>query len=397
MKLIQSFDPTASLSGQFDPLIANSCGRILLFNESPIGLQLNFIDGSVQNLPPYYSRSYMITKPGLVSWSMLYSINFATSPLSVVIGEAYESVEAKGITFSEGPLNRQTNVANTVSTAGGSVASLLNAGNPAGTVFVSSEVAGDANLAVSITNDAQVSLGDAVNAANVIITGAQSVSGNFVSSGFASMFDMNVFGLLHMIAENIELDNAQQISWFDTAAVLRQVLTLSNTNKVILSGMNQFLEIRDQSGAVQFSFDVINDVLQFPQGSFSLTGPSGLAILTTSLANTYINGSNSSNLTVGGTTVLEALFNSIICSQRLVLAGNGGMTSTSFFSGTGTTTGVAHGCKAAGGAAAVPDFIAISCIAAGSTMTTGYSALTTTTCTITCGSSLAWKAVAFKF
>jgi len=97
MKLIQSFDPTLAANGTFDPQVSNACGRIYLFNESATGLQLTFQDGTTASLPPYYFRSYQIMKPGIVRWAQRYTIASGASPLTVVIGEAYESAEAKGV------------------------------------------------------------------------------------------------------------------------------------------------------------------------------------------------------------------------------------------------------------------------------------------------------------
>lgn len=157
--MITSFDPTAAMSGTFDPQIANPCGRIYLFNESAVGLQLSFSDGSNASLPPYYFRSYYVARPGPVTWKVIYSIASGGSPLALVVGEAYESQEAKGVHFTEGPLNRQTSIGNSIP-VGTSSTSIQNDGNAANTTVVESTVSGDGSSAVKLTNDGKLSLGN---------------------------------------------------------------------------------------------------------------------------------------------------------------------------------------------------------------------------------------------
>jgi len=151
MKMISSFDPTATTSGSFDPLVCNPCGKIYLFNESAVGLQLTFQDGSVAGLPPYYFRSYTIAKPGIVQWKQLYTIATGASPLSVVVGEAYESVEAKTVSWTEGPLNRQTSIGNTIPVSTNAT-SIINDGNAGGTTIVEATQTGSAGSNVLIDN-----------------------------------------------------------------------------------------------------------------------------------------------------------------------------------------------------------------------------------------------------
>lgn len=160
MKLLTSFDPTSATSGQFDPLIANPCGKIYLFNESPVGLSLTFQDGSTAALPAYYFRSFVIRKPGMVKWQQAYSLAIGGSPANNVLGEAYERTEVSDVAWTEGPLNRQTSIGNTlpVSTTTNLV---KNDGNAAGTTFVESTVSGDSSSAVQLNNDGTLILGNA--------------------------------------------------------------------------------------------------------------------------------------------------------------------------------------------------------------------------------------------
>lgn len=328
--IVASFDPSAAPQTSFTVPQTAVNGALVFWNESNIALNISLQNGSTFYLPAWYNKHLCGYSGSVnVSWNVRAVLNSGLPPLSEIIVEAYASGEHFP---ADGSLVRQTN-GDTNSNVTTTQNTLINDGS-APTVIIEATVAGDTTSAVSITNDAQVVLGNATHAANVTVT------------GFSSLGDVNIFGLLHMIAQSIELDNSQSISWFDTAAVLRSVLGLSNTNKVIISGMNQFLEIRDQSNAVHFSFDVINNIIQFPAGGFSLTGPSGLAILQTSLTNTYVDGNNSVNLQVASTTVLNVLSNSINCLQRINLPLSGGLSSTAIGSGVsvaGTVIHINHG------------------------------------------------------
>jgi hypothetical protein len=152
MRTITPFDPSITAGGTFDPLVVNKCGRIVLYNESPAGLQLQFTGGSTATLPPYFFRSYYVATPGLVQWTRTYSIQSGGSPLSQVVGDAYEPAEATHHTFTEGPLNRQLNIGNPL-TLSSSATSVQNDGNIAATSVVeATQISGPASN-IEILND----------------------------------------------------------------------------------------------------------------------------------------------------------------------------------------------------------------------------------------------------
>lgn len=360
---------------------------VILANKSSYDLIIQGLDQAGPRWHPSGTADLYIaqgTNRGVLSVQAINTANIPNPPPSIALVTVY----AVGETIPAGhwpvAIPTQSISASIMTTIANQV---INDGTAAGFEIVESTVAGDTNSAVTLTNDAQFTLGDAAHAALMNIIGQLVVSAGFNVTG-------NSF-----LAGNLLFPNSNSLQWFDTAAVVRQVLTLSNTNKVILSGMAQFLEMRDQSGIVQFQFDITgNGVILINSTTMNIQTASGFSVINSNNVNTHLNcRSGGTTLQVAGIDVFGVTSTVVSCGQRLLLAGAGGLTSVTHFTGTGTTTGVAHGCKDATGANAAPDNILISCTAPGSTMTTGYSAVTSTTCTITCGTALAWKATAIKF
>lgn len=351
MKLIESFDPSATSEGTFDPQTANACGRIYLFNESAIGIQLNFQDGSVQSLPPYYFRSYKVSRPGPVEWKELYSIQGIASPLSVVIGESYESSEAKDITFTEGPLNRQTNIANPIPIeTTTTVASVANNNNPSGLVFLESTVQGDTNSAVSITNDAQIQFGSALYHAVLSVLGTMGITGVLTA---AAGVDTGLIG--HSGAINIQVA-AQQSAQFSPGGI--DTFILGGGAELIAT----LLQLKNASGTAQFAAD--------SSGNINIDHPIGTRI---------------AQFNSGGLDLKSS--GSIVATASVQLP-TGNITRLSIFSGTGTNT-YTHGLGAA------PDIVLPICSVVGSE-TLGYDTPTSTTVHITNPTGLAFRALAFK-
>lgn len=258
--------------------------------------------------------------------------DFSSSPAQSITVIGYPVGSAPGGSTS---LNRVTNVGNSVPLSS-SATSIANDANAPATSIVEATVAGDAGSAVSISNDAQISLGTVLHNAFIKVLGA------------------------------LAFANSSLLQWLDNTGVLRTVLSLSNTNRVIIGGAAQFVEIRNQSNGVIFQFDLANNIINFPQGGFTLAGPSNLAILTTSLANTYVDGNSSVNLQVGSTTVLNAVANGINCLQRINLPLVGGLSGNALSSGVSvanTVVNINHGLGAN------PDFCDITIFSTTSTAT----------------------------
>jgi hypothetical protein len=130
-KMINSFDPSAAVSGTFDHRVSNPCGGVYLYNESNVWLQLRLPGGSYVGLPAWWSRFYPlheVLEP--IQWQELTTISTIATPLSQVYGEAYESSELKGRSFYDGPIPRNPYIANQVTSAV-STNQVVNDGNPA--------------------------------------------------------------------------------------------------------------------------------------------------------------------------------------------------------------------------------------------------------------------------
>lgn len=155
MKMIKSFDPGASMSGEFDHQVANPCGGVYLFNESDIWVQLTLPGGGDVGLPAWWSRFYKLEDvKGPVLWKELATINSVARPLSRVYGESYERNEIAGRSFYDGPIPRNPFVANQVDTNVSGSNSVANDNNPPGTIFVEGKQSGNsAGSNIAIGND----------------------------------------------------------------------------------------------------------------------------------------------------------------------------------------------------------------------------------------------------
>jgi len=155
MRTIQSFDPSATVSGQITTQTVNPCSVVVLFNHSLNGLALAFPDGSTAILPPWYFRYYYLSMPGNVQWTKSFALTSTGPPVSLVTGEVYEPSEAQNRTFTEGPLPLQTNVGNTVNTNAGGSNSVQNDANTAQT-FIEATLSGSPGSNIIIKNDGTI-------------------------------------------------------------------------------------------------------------------------------------------------------------------------------------------------------------------------------------------------
>lgn len=122
MKMILPLNP-ADGAGTILPGTINPCGFLLLFNESSYGLRLQFADGSVSVLPPWFARAYRLPVAGApIAWNTLYTLpGLDVTPASTVYGESYEpgEIEFSSLLAQVGPLVRQTFIGNSLPVGGG--------------------------------------------------------------------------------------------------------------------------------------------------------------------------------------------------------------------------------------------------------------------------------------
>lgn len=136
MKIVATFDPASSSATSFTAANSSANGALVFFNESNISLTLTFADGAQMYLPAWYHRHRCgATGSVNVDWTMYQALSSSSPPISQIIVEAY----AAGEHFpADGPLVRQANVGNQVSTVSGNAAAIQNNGNAPGTSIIAS-------------------------------------------------------------------------------------------------------------------------------------------------------------------------------------------------------------------------------------------------------------------
>ena len=168
MKVITPFDPSATPT-PLDPGLVNPCGVLYLVNESNIGIQLTFPDGSTGVLPPWFARAWQLKHPGAVTWTAIYNLASSQPPISQVFGEGYEPSEVTFAHLSQGPVMRQANIGNTVSTGVQVPTNVNNDGNVANTVFLEATQAGASNSNFSADNSGNLTVAQFVATVRTIL------------------------------------------------------------------------------------------------------------------------------------------------------------------------------------------------------------------------------------
>lgn len=182
MYVLQDFDPTATTNGTLQTNLGG-CGKVYLFNESPNSLTLQYHDSNGEVLgvlPAWYARAFTLTRPAtVIYWSQRNTLSFtgtpfwtshvpgaSGSPQWLVQGESYWQGEDTSNLYV-GPLVRQSNIGNQVSTVGGNAAAIVNDGNVNGTPIIEATPSGVSASTVSLTNDGIFTIKD--TAGNIIL------------------------------------------------------------------------------------------------------------------------------------------------------------------------------------------------------------------------------------
>jgi hypothetical protein len=188
MKIVAQFDPSAKTSDSFNTNLPNGTGKIVIYNESNISLQLTFPSGETAYAPAWMAVLYCVqlSNPN-VKWNQLYTLSSLGPPLSVVIVETYNSNEPVPGTFPAS-LVRAVNIGNAVSTVGGGSSFVQNDGNTAGTSVVESTVSGDGASAVSLTNAGDLHLGTVAHHGSITTIGPLSTDNAQIVSDGAGVF-----------------------------------------------------------------------------------------------------------------------------------------------------------------------------------------------------------------
>lgn len=143
MDVVATFDPSLALQGTFNSGLTNN-GKIVVYNESNIGLQLQFANGETDYLGPWLAQSYHLSdiSSSVVQWTQLFTLASNLSvPVSKVIVVRYQPFEKIIGTFPTA-LVRQTNIGNAVQSMT-STNQVTNDGTPAPFYFIESTQQGN--------------------------------------------------------------------------------------------------------------------------------------------------------------------------------------------------------------------------------------------------------------
>lgn len=134
MRIVASFDPTSATSGSFNTTLANGTGRMVVYNESNVNVQLGW--GSfVTYCPAWTAMLYCVNASSpQIAWSQQSQLAANNAPISQVIVEAYDANEPVLGSYPA-PLVRQTNLGNNVPLATAATA-IQNDGSVAGTTLI---------------------------------------------------------------------------------------------------------------------------------------------------------------------------------------------------------------------------------------------------------------------
>jgi hypothetical protein len=142
-------------AGSFDVGAANSGSKILFYNESPLNIDLDFLNGSTDVLHAWEANWWLLdgdTKQ--IEWQIdPNSLNMVDPPLSVVFMTLYNPGEFMSGQYPVA-LVRQTNQGNPQAGGGGTVgSSLINTANAPATNVVTVDSTGATGSTWTVTND----------------------------------------------------------------------------------------------------------------------------------------------------------------------------------------------------------------------------------------------------
>jgi hypothetical protein len=197
--IAETFDPSSALSGQINTRLPVG-GKFIAWNESIVGINFTFSDGSTQYCPADAAVIFTLpTATPLVSWAQKNVLVSAVGPLSECSIISYYPNEKIVGTYPIS-LGRITSVGNPIPLTT-SASSVVNTGNVANTPVVTGQVSGDGGNALNITNDGQATFGDGMNDGNVNVVGgavnsptvnADAVNTTLVNAGTIDVGVVNV-------------------------------------------------------------------------------------------------------------------------------------------------------------------------------------------------------------
>lgn len=161
MRRIANFDPSkATTKPYIDVGAADTGSKVLLYNESPYNIDLDFFNGSASILHAWEARYWTLDgETKQVGWTIDSSLNVTNPPISLVMGEIYDPQEKLEGSYPMA-LIRQASVGNPggIQTTTNTSVGIVNDNNPSGSQMIESTLSGQSASSVLMTNDGALTI-----------------------------------------------------------------------------------------------------------------------------------------------------------------------------------------------------------------------------------------------
>lgn len=310
---------------------------VVIYNESEYFLQITFVGSGTYGIAAYTADCFQVYSgfSGTISFNPIDYINVqnGSTPASVVFIQAYGSNETltRLMQHNTGTgypiaLNRLQNVGNG-SQVSGSASSIVNDGQAAGTSIIESTVQGDSTSSVTLSNDAQMKLGDAAHTGTITFKP--------LNSGFAwNDASNNYLGSMvsDSVSHNPRIDSAGSEVDFSFSGNAGIMLKVSNNGGGIQLGRTTTGDAIDQTSGAIF--------IKAPNGGFFFQSPNGTNRASFNAFNYGFVGGTNATVTHGlGGTPTAVLIVPVIGQPGSATSGVGNVGATTFQATVGAGSG----------------------------------------------------------
>jgi hypothetical protein len=203
MQVLKSFDPSAAMSGYINASAADPGCKLLLYNLSIIGIQLNFENGSTAILHPGEANWFLLDgSTPTIEWARYNILNATAGALSQITCQLYRPDEVIEGTYPAF-FGYQFNIGNTVTVSQGAFQVLQNDGSASGTVVAETTVAGSPGSNILMQVQGLVEVLEWVNGSLTQIFKTD--------PGAASVVKLANVGLLAEVLGNLKVDGTTEL------------------------------------------------------------------------------------------------------------------------------------------------------------------------------------------
>lgn len=195
--------------------------KLLLYNESPVNINVDFFNGNISILHAWEARFWTLDgDTRQVEWYINSSLNVSNPPISLVIGELYRADEKLEGSYPMA-LVRQSSVGNPGGVATTSQSSTVNnLGAAANTSVINVSSAANTASTVTLTNDGLF---------NVFVTIAGQLVQALKTQETGAVIQLAAVNYLTQVLGNLEIDG--------TANMLGAVIATNANNKILATSM----------------------------------------------------------------------------------------------------------------------------------------------------------------